>query len=127
MFLSQLLERLATSNLTVSVSSKLVFCRKLWAGMKVKMLVTRLLLTLATPWTVAQQTPLSMEFSRQEYQSGLPFPSPGDVSDPRMEPDFSALQTDSLPSELPGKSMGRNEKDVSVDLCYLRMTLLGTG
>ena len=84
-------------------------------------------LLFVTPWTVAQQTPLSMEFSRQEYQSGLPFPSPGDVSDPRMEPDFSALQTDSLPPELPGKSMGRNEKDVSVDLCYLRMTLLGTG
>ena len=49
MFLSQLLERLATSNLTVSVCSKLVFCRKLWAGMKVKMLVTRLLLTLCNP------------------------------------------------------------------------------
>ena len=40
----------------------------------------------ATPWTVASQAPLSMEFSRQEYWSGLPFPSPGDLPDPRIEP-----------------------------------------
>jgi len=39
-----------------------------------------------TPWTVARQVPLSMEFSRQEYWSGLPFPSPGDLSDPGIEP-----------------------------------------
>ena len=38
------------------------------------------------PWTVARQAPLSMGFSRQEYWSGLPFPSPGDLSDPRIEP-----------------------------------------
>ena len=40
----------------------------------------------ATPWTVTQQAPISMEFSRQEYWSGLPFPSPGDVPDPETEP-----------------------------------------
>ena len=40
----------------------------------------------ATPWTVAHQAPLSMEFSRQEYWSGLPFPSPGNLSNPRIEP-----------------------------------------
>ena len=40
----------------------------------------------ATLWTVAHQTPLSMEFSRQEYQSGLPFPPPGDLPDPGFEP-----------------------------------------
>ena len=68
-----------------------------------------------------------MEFSRQECRSGLQFPSPGDISDPRMEPDFPALQTDALPSELPGKSMGGNERGESVDLCYLRVKLLGTG
>jgi len=39
-----------------------------------------------TPWTVAHQAPLSMEFSRQEYWSGLPFPSPGDLTDPEIEP-----------------------------------------
>ena len=45
-----------------------------------------------------------MEFSWQEYWSGLPFPSPGDLPDPGIEPESPALQVDSLPSELPGKS-----------------------
>ena len=62
--------------------------------------VTRLCLTLATPWTVARQVPLSMGFSRQEYWSGLPFPSPGDLSDPGIEPMSPVLQADSLPTEL---------------------------
>ena len=44
-----------------------------------------------------------MEFSRQEYWSGLPFPSPEDLSDPGIEPRSPALQADTLPSELPGK------------------------
>ena len=44
-----------------------------------------------------------MGFPRQEYWSGLPFPSPGDLSDPRIEPRSLTLQVDSLPSELPGK------------------------
>ena len=57
----------------------------------------------AIPWTVAYQDPLSMEFSRQEYWSGLPFPSPEDLSDPGIEPRSPALQADTLPSELPGK------------------------
>ena len=48
---------------------------------------------------VAPQAPLSMEFSRQEYWSGLPFPSPGDPPDPGIEPGSPALQADSLPSE----------------------------
>ena len=39
-----------------------------------------------TPWTIARQAPLSMGFSRQEYRSGLPFPSPGDLSEPEIEP-----------------------------------------
>ena len=49
----------------------------------------------ATPWTVAHQAPLSVEFSRQEYWSGLPFPTPGDLLDPGIEPGSPALQTDS--------------------------------
>ena len=49
-------------------------------------------LTLATPWTVACQTPLSMGFSRQDYWSGLPFPSPEDFLDPGTEPESPALQ-----------------------------------
>ena len=57
----------------------------------------------ATPWTVDHQAPLSMGFPRQEYWSGLPFPSPGDLSYPRMETGSPALQADSLPLEPPGR------------------------
>ena len=53
----------------------------------------------ATPWTVAYQAPQSMGFFRQEYWSGLPFPSPGDLPNPGIEPWSPALQTDALPSE----------------------------
>ena len=49
-----------------------------------------------TPWTVARQAPLSVEFSRQEHWSGLPFPSPGDLPNPGIEPGAPALQADSL-------------------------------
>ena len=57
----------------------------------------------ATPWTMARQAPLSMGFSRQEYWSGLPFPSPGDIPDPGIEPGSPALEADALTSEPPGK------------------------
>ena len=53
-------------------------------------------------WTIAYQALLSMGFSRQEYWSGFPFPSPGDLPDPGIEPGSPALQADSLPSEPPG-------------------------
>ena len=56
-----------------------------------------------TPWTVDHQAPLSMEFFRQEYWSGLPFPSPGNLPDPGIEAGSSTLQADSLLSEPPGK------------------------
>ena len=59
----------------------------------------------AIPWTVAYQAPLSMQFSRQEYWSGLPFTFPGDLPDPGIKPRSPALQADALPSELPGKSL----------------------
>ena len=55
-----------------------------------------------TPWTVAYQASPSMGFSRQEYWSGLPFPSPGDLPDPGIEPGSPTLQADTLPSEPPG-------------------------
>ena len=57
----------------------------------------------ATSWTAIHQVPLSMRFSRQGYWSGLPFPSPGDLPNPGIEPRFPALQADSLPTELQGK------------------------
>ena len=63
-------------------------------------LVTKLCPTLETPWIVAGQAPLSMELSRQEYWSGLPFLSPGDLPDARIEPRSPALRADSLPTEL---------------------------
>ena len=56
----------------------------------------------ATPWTVAHQTPLCMEFSRLEYWGRLPFPSPRDLPDPGIKPESPALLADTLPSEPPG-------------------------
>ena len=56
--------------------------------------------TLATPWTVARQAPLSLGFPRQEYWSGLPLPSPGDLPHPGIELGPPALQAESLPTEL---------------------------
>ena len=58
----------------------------------------------ATPWTVAHEAPPSMEFSRQEYCSGLPFPSPWDLPDPGIEPRPPAMQADALISEPPGNA-----------------------
>ena len=58
----------------------------------------------ATPETEAHQAPLSLRFSRQEHWNGLPFPSPGNLPDPGIEPRSPALQADALTSEPPGKS-----------------------
>ena len=63
-------------------------------------LVAKLCPTLVIQWIVACQAPLSMGFSRQEYWSGLPFPSAGDLPNPGIEPRSPALQADSLPTEL---------------------------
>ena len=57
----------------------------------------------ATPWTVAYQASPSMGFSRQEYWSGLPFPSPGDLPDPGIEPGSPSFQADALTTEPRGK------------------------
>ena len=62
--------------------------------------------SLRPPWTVAYQASPSMGFSRQEYWSGLPFPSPGDLPDPGIEPRSPALEADALTSEPPGKPWG---------------------
>ena len=59
----------------------------------------------ATAWTVAHQAPPSMGFSRQDYWSGLPCPSTGDLPDPGIETGSPALQADSLPFELPSKPL----------------------
>ena len=71
-----------------------------------------------TPSTVACQAPLSMKFSRQEYWSGLPFPSPGDLPNQGVEPMSHALQADALPSEPPGKPLGRlNAQELMLSNC----------
>ena len=57
----------------------------------------------ATPWIVAYEASPSMGFSRQEYWSGLPFPSPGHLPDPGIEPRSPALEADTLTSDPPGK------------------------
>ena len=59
--------------------------------------------TVCSPWTVIHQAPLSIGFPRQEYWSGLPFPSARNLSNPGIEPGSPALQADSLPAEPPGK------------------------
>ena len=69
---------------------------------KVKVNFLSLVRLFATPWTAAYQAPQSMEFSRQEYWSGFPFPSPGDLPNLGIEPGSPALQADTLPSEPPG-------------------------
>ena len=65
----------------------------------------------ATTWMVAHQVPLSMEFSRSEYWSGLPFPSPGNFLNPGIEARSPALQTDSLPWELLGSPSFQNKPE----------------
>ena len=67
--------------------------------MKVKVKLLSRVRLFATPWTVTYQAPPTMGFSRQEYWSGLPFPSPGDFPNPGIEPGSPALQEDALPSE----------------------------
>ena len=84
--------RLAYSNngLCVCVCAQLLICVQLFV----------------TAWTVACEAPLSMEFSRQEYWSGQPFPSPGDLLDPGIKLGSPVLQVDSLLSKPPGKPSG---------------------
>ena len=85
-------------------------------------LVTKSCLTIVTPWTVACQVPLSIGFSGQEWWSGLPFPSPGDLPDPRIEPGSPTWQAGSLPSEPPGKPLscaGRSVNDTCI--CFYLM------
>ena len=67
-------------------------------------------LLFAVPWTVARQASLFMEFSRQEYWSGWPFPSLGDLPEPGIDPRSPALQVDSLPFELSTKTLPNSER-----------------
>ena len=103
-----------------------------------------------TPWTVARQAPLSMEFSRQEYWSGNALPSPGDLPDPGIEPGSPVLQADSLPSKPPvssklemgvnlkrrlqvtspgggGKALFKIRRELQFGICNCGKSLQGTG
>ena len=80
----------------ISLSYKLV---------KVKVKLLSCVQLFATPWTVAYQASLSMGFSRQEYWSGLPFPSPGDLPNPGTKPGTPTLEADALTSEPPEKPL----------------------
>ena len=75
--------------------------------------------TLCDPWTVAHQAPLSMGFPRQQYWSGLPFPSPGQLSNPGIKPRSPALQADSLPSEPPGQPISFCRWFIHLWLCWV--------
>ena len=72
-------------------------------------------------WTAACQAPLSMEFSRKEYWNGLPFPTPGDLPDPEIEPGSPALQADSLPPEPLGKPDGSPSVQFSSVACPVQL------
>ena len=67
--------------------------------MKVKVKLLSCVRFFATPWTIAYQAPPTMGFSRQEYWSGLPFPSPGDLPKPGSDPGSPTVWADTLPSE----------------------------
>ena len=90
------------------------------------MLVTQLCPALEIPWTVAHQAPLSMEFSRQEYWSGLPFPSPEGLPDPGIEPGSPALEADSLSIEPPGKPLNLLEGLLNVGCPVLGVSESGS-
>ena len=92
--------------------------------------------TLCDPWTVAHRAPPSMGFSRQEFWSGLPFPSPGDLPNPGIEPRSPTLQADVLTSAPPGKflvvknppahSQGACWKNISITKSRKRLARVGS-
>ena len=81
------------------MSNQLLFSLQLQSTLGGGNLVTKSCATLVAPWNIAYQTPLSMGFPRHKYRSGLPFPSPGDISDPGIKARSPALQADSLLTE----------------------------
>ena len=82
------------TNLEIQKAQQRIFIVKFLTQKKVKVKSLSRVRLFATPWTVAHQAPLSMGFSRQEYWSGLPFPSPGDLPDPGIEHRSPILQAD---------------------------------
>ena len=77
-----------------------------------------------TPWTVARQAPLPRAFSRQECWSGLPFPFPGDLPDPEVEPGSPVLQADSLPTELQGEPHITSLVPILFEVCMFQLVVV---
>ena len=86
--------------------------------MKVKVKSLSRVRLFATPWTVAYQASPSMGFSRQEYWSGLPFPSPGDLPDPGIEPGSPTLEADALTSEPPYLLDLQKSREFQKNICF---------
>ena len=97
--------------------------------MKVKVKVKSLshVQLFATPWTVAYKAPPSLGFSRQEYWSGLPFPSPGDLPNPGIEPGSPTLRADTLPSEPPGKLNPKEQHSPGINMLLLSRSVFARG
>ena len=96
--------RVQLSHPCMTSGKTIALTRQTFVGkVKVKVKLHSRVQLFETPWTVAHQAPLSIGFSRQKYWSGLPFPSPGDLPDPGIEPRSPTLQADALTSEPPGK------------------------
>ena len=93
--------------------------------MRVKVKLLSCVRLFETPWTVAHQAPLSMGFSRQEYWSGVPFPSPGDLPNPGIKPGSPALRADVLSSEPPGKGCDWGSGEEIKTWRALKMLLVG--
>ena len=109
----------ATAQSSLLNLCRIVECLR-WKGSCVYVLSCIVMSDSVTPWTIACQALLSMGFSRQEYWRGLPFPSPGDLPQPGIEPQSSALLADSLSSEPPGKPK------VSLDKCKWKQNYILT-
>ena len=101
------------SGFVINIVCSIGFNKCIYYMKKVKVKLLSCVRLFETPWTVAYQAPPSMGFSRQECWSGLPFPSPGDLPNPGIEPGSPALQADSLPSEPPGKTSEDTESEVA--------------
>ena len=95
--------------------------------LKVKVKLLSRVRLVATPWTVAYQAPPSVGFSRQEYWSGLPFPSPGDLPNPGIEPGSPTLRADTLPSEPPGKLNPKEQHSPGINMLLLSRSVFARG
>ena len=96
-------EKVSNHDAILLSKNRILLKKKLESNCLVKVKSLSRVRLFVTPWTVAHQARLSMGFSRQECWSGLPFPSPGDLPDPGIEPRSPALQAHTLTSEPPGK------------------------